>query len=370
MKQEGPRTFVYQGDEYEVGGFNPLDPTDKSIPALDIRHMRVLLNLLDFLDPIELDRTIKFSITKLTQNMGDGSSKCNGRDVIRNRRLLSDLSKCYIRIRKQGDPVFRSYRLLEAFNPCEKPARRSGVQSEIWIDKATFSPEFFQFITDRTELLKINLDVLNGFKGAFVQSLYIYLPAPAFHCTEENPFRIRMTTTLERVGKSVPKAKSKRKDIFVKHGENSVLNQLDGALVSCGRLRCRIEDTKDEKDYNLCLWTERRHKRIDKNDSKLLKAWKKSGRGADSFHEKIKKPLSLDGLDYKYLAAARVDPAGSERFLAMVKGLIGENQFHGIIAELKNDLLDPAGSENPVMSPTKILNFRLTQHIKSNPNSV
>ena len=371
-KQGGPRTVILNNYQYDIGGFNPLDEDDTTIPALDIRHGRACFNILSFNHTLGDNLTSRFSLNEFCRRYANSNGGRYSRDA---RKLLSDLTKCWFRI-TYPDGKELSYRILERVVvernfPRRKDSKLAkSKQMELWLDEVQFSKEFHQFLTKVAALARIRIDVLNSITSPLAQAIYTYIPSRAIHATKETPFKITATNLLQQVGENVPSYKSKRKEKFHKPNKDrkTVIQQLDGLELINGKFRVSIEETGDKTDYNLLFWAEDVTETTTPlpkpgGQSKLLDAYLASGRGdKKQFDRLMKSKKPLHSYHEDLLEQSGINYRDSTDFLMMVLTIIGPRHFQTILAELKGDILQPGSSG--IKDPRGVLIHRLLNAIK------
>lgn len=240
--------------------------------------------------------------------------------------------------------------------------RAVEMQRELWLDRVSLSPKFFDLLQQWEWLARIRLDVLTGMTSPAAQAIYTFLPSRAVHHTKDNPFAIRLTTLLEQIGMDVPSHKSVRKQRFTKNA-NPISGQLDGAAIINGNLRIDFAETKDGTDYNLLAWVESTipaPARPLLKKSKLLALWLASGRTKQEFDRRVKKAQPVSDYAEYLLKQAKVTIDGNRRFFEISSALLGENRFNAILSEAKGDTLEG----DPGRNPTGRIIHRLTEALR------
>ncbi len=351
VKQTEPRELTIDGKRWTIGIEHPTKR--RGSPALDMRHARACFALLTFRDRLEDGRTINFSMNEFCKRYAHSQGGRFARDVL---KLLYDLQETFVAREIENDTI-EYFQILGEITIHQKAARRSDAllavssQGEMWLDRVALSPEFFGLMTRWEELARIRLDVLNDLKSSKAQAIYTYIPSRAVHHTKESPFQITAINVLEQIGAPVPPQKSKRKQVFCQHGEKSILNQLDGSEIANGsRLRVAMEETRDKSDFKLIFWTEKREGETKQlaqdNSSKMLDAWRKSGRSQGLYEQRLKSRKPLSDYHRELLERAEVKLDGNERFFENAAALLGV-QMDQILSETKGDALEGDPGNNP-----------------------
>jgi hypothetical protein len=195
---------------YLIGGVDPMG-TDIHPPALDVRHARAVFSLLSFCDPYEETRLIRFSFNELCRRYAQSNGGRYARAI---KRIVSDLTRSYIRITDLKTGIAHEYRLIERVDIEKRPIRRKDSrlaksdQLEMWFNGCTFSPEFCGLLSRIHELQHLKLDVFNSIRSPLARAIYLYIPSRAHHHSEDDPFEISVSTLLNQVGHPVPEYKS------------------------------------------------------------------------------------------------------------------------------------------------------------------
>ena len=351
VKQTSPRELVIDGRRWAIGIAHPTKRRES--PALDMRHARACFALLSFRDRLEDGRTIHFSMNEFCKRYANSRGGRYARDIL---NILYDLQETFVS-REIEDDKIEYFQILGEIIIHQKAARRRDAlqavssQQEMWLDRISLSPEFFGLMTRWEELARIRLDVLNNLKSTKAQAIYTYIPSRAVHHSKDSPFQITARNVLEQIGAPVPEHKSKRKQVFVQHGEKSIINQLDGAEIANGsRLRVTLEETKDGRDMKLIFWTEKDESAKPvlegKQTSKMLDAWLASGRSKQAYEKRLKARNPLSEYHRELLERSRVKLEGSERFFENAAALLGP-QMDMVLSEAKGDALEGNTGDNP-----------------------
>ena len=363
VKQTEPRELVIDGKKWAIGIAHPTKRRES--PALDMRHARACFALLSFRDRLEDGRTIHFSMNEFCKRYANSRGGRYARNIL---DILFDLQETFVS-REIEDDKIEYFQILGEITIHQKAARRRDAlqavspQKEMWLDRIALSPEFFGLMTRWEELARIRLDVLNGLKSTKAQAIYTYIPSRAVHHSKDSPFQITAENILEQIGASIEDKKdkngkiikrnykSKRKEVFVQHGEKSIINQLDGAEIANGsRLRVALEETKDGRDVKLIFWTEKDETEKPaleaKPTSKMLDAWLASGRSKAAYEQRLKSRKPLNDYHRELLERSRVEVEGNERFFENAAALLG-SQMDMVLSEAKGDALEEDEGNNP-----------------------
>jgi hypothetical protein len=360
--QVGAREVTVQDRRYLIGGFHPMDP-DVHPPALDVRHARAIFSLLSFRDPFEDTRLIRFSFNEFCRCYARTNGGRYSRAI---KKVLRDLMDSYIRVTDIKTEIAHEYRLIERIDIEKRPIRRkdSGLarspQLEMWFHSCTLSPEFCGLLSRIAELQHLKLDVFNSIRAPLAQAIYLYIPSRAHHHTEAEPFEITLSNLLQQVSASVPKHKSRRKELFTKNN-NPILQQLDGLETLNGRFRVRLAETIDGADWKLQTWVEKQARRPKSDASgKLAAAYLKSGRPSELFHQALSNIQALTEYEADLLATAKVELGRNRRFFEMAKAILKEVRFDGLLSEAKGDALE---ERKATKNPTARLIHRIMEAV-------
>ena len=348
VKQTQAREIVVDGKRWVIGLDHPTKR--RSSPALDMRHGRACFTLLSFRDRMENGREIFFSMNEFCHRYASSQGGRYASDIL---NVLFDLQETWV-AREIDDGKVEYFQILGDIKIHQKTARRHdalkalAMQQEMWLDRVTLSPEFFGLLKRWEELARICLHVLTSIRSPKAQAIYTYIPSRAVHHTKSKPFSINLATILEQIGAPVPKAKSKRKQVFTQNN-NSILSQLNGSEILDGILRAELADTRDGSDFKLIFWVEKDNASepiAPPKKSKLLEAWMKGGRSRASFQERLKKLKPLEYYHHELLEQAGVELEKTERFFQMAYTLLGP-RFEKILSEAKGDALEGDRGTNP-----------------------
>ena len=351
VKQTAPRELTIDGKRWVIGVAHPTKRRES--PALDMRHARACFALLSFRDRLEEGRVIHFSMNEFCKRYARSQGGRYARDVL---NILYDLQETFV-AREMEDDKIQIFQILGEIEIHKKATRRRDAlraispQEEMWLDRVSLSPEFFGLMHRWEELARIRLDVLNGLTSPKAQAIYTYIPSRAVHHGKSDPFQITAANLLDQIGAPVPKHKSRRKQTFQQHGENSILSQLDGAEIADGsKLRAVMEETRDGSDMKLIFWTEKEEQEqaeaLPGAPSKMLDAWLKSGRTKATYQKRIRRRQPLSDYHRDLLEKAEVKLEGNERFFENAAALLGR-QMDALLSEAKGDALEGDPGDNP-----------------------
>jgi hypothetical protein len=281
------------------------------------------------------------------------------------KRLMKDLTLCYIRVTDVTTNIDREYRLIERIVIEKRPSRRHPGKKEMWICCCTLSQEFAGLLNRIPELKQLRLDVFNAIRSPLAQAIYLYIPSRAHHHSESQPFEITLTNLLEQVSFPVPAINWMRKKLFTQN-RHSILKQLDGLETLSGDFRVRLAPTADHTDWKLQAWVERKkmQPRYQKEPSKLLAAYLKSGRSHELFSQALAHSTPLDGYETELLEAASVEIEKNRRFFEMTKALLLGPRFRSLLSEAKGDEIE---GRKAGKNPTARLIHRIMEAIENLP---
>lgn len=360
-RQTEPRALIINDVKWVIGDAHPTGRA--ASPALDMRHGRACFTLLSFRDRMQHGRDIRFSMNEFCHRYAQSRGGAYSRQIL---DLLFDLRETWVR-RESPDGTIERFTIVGDIKTLEKPLRRKEAikalaeQGEFWLDRISLSPEFFGLLQQWEKLARIRLDVLTGMTSPTAQAIYTFLPSRAVHHDRDDPFAIRLINLLEQISHPVPPHKSVRKKIFTQN-RNSILSQLDGKEILNGILRVTLEETKDRTDFNLLAWAEKDAppSPAPVSKSKLLEAWRATGRSKQAFDKKLKNLQPLSGYASELMERAGIEINGNERFFEMAQALLG-NRFEIIVCEAKTNAVEG----DPGRSPTGRLIFRLVESVRT-----
>jgi hypothetical protein len=370
-KQTGPREVTISSRRYLIGGFHPMR-RNYSPPALDVRHARAIFCLLSFRDPFSGSRLIRFSFNEFCRRYAHSNGGRYSRAIAES---VADLLDAYIRVTDLKSNIAHEYRLIEHIDIEKRLIRRKDAhlanshQLEMWFNGCTLSPEFFDMLNQIVELQHLKLNVFTAIRSPLAQAVYLYIPSRAHHHTENAPFEINLTKLLEQVSFPVPFHKSKRKELFTKHQEEgrAILQQLDGLETLSGVFRVTLAETGDRRDWKMQAWVEKGSRQTlpgtsDKpaSNSKIVKAYLKSGRTRDQLKQTLTQIQPLSDYERELLERAETKIAGNERFFEMARAILKPARFEGLLAEAKGDSLEGRSAKK---NPTARLIYRIMEAI-------
>ena len=344
-KQTGARIVTVGARRYEIGGFHPFRRNPVP-PALDVRHARAIFSLLSFRKPYEDDgtRLIRFSLNDFCRKYARSNGGRYSRDI---RLILGDLVDSYIRVTDVKSGEAHTYRLIERIDIEERPIRRkdarlaNDLQSEMWFNGCTLSPEFYGLLNRIAELQEINLDVFTAIRSPLAQAIYLYIPSRAYHHSEAEPFEISLTLLLQQISFQIPSQRNRRRQIFTQHEDEgrSIMQQLDGLETLSGNFHVRLAETADGKEWKLLAWVEKRERKLagGKADSKIVSAYLKSGRPRELLQQSLSQIQPLSDYEIDLLTEAKVEFTKNRRFFEIAKALLREPKFDGLLAEAKGE---------------------------------
>ena len=333
-------------------------------PALDVRHARAIFSLLSFRDEYYDTRLIRFSFNEFCRCYARTNGGRYSRAI---KKILRDLMDSYIRVTDIKTGIAHEYRLIERIDIEKRPIRRKdsslarSPQLEMWFHSCTLSPEFCGLLGRIAELQHLKLDVFNAIRAPLAQAIYLYIPSRAHHHTANDPFEITLTNLLQQVSATVPKHKSRRKELFTKN-HNPILRQLDGLETLAGRFRVRLAETTDESDWKLQAWIEKSAKKqiFQAGSSKLATVYLKSGRPREYLDRALADIQPLSGYEIDLLTTANVEIGRNRRFFEMAKAILKEPRFVGLLAEAKGDEQE---GRKATKNPTARLIYRIMEAI-------
>jgi hypothetical protein len=347
-RQTEPREIAVGDDTvWSIGIVPPVGQvTPYYLRAFDVRHAEVIFALFGYFrdNGLAFNAKVNLSYTKLLKIVGwqDGSPQ---RALIKD--ILGDLTNIWTKIVSPN--YFHEFKVISSFSRCGNPHEPNSEK----IARAEFDPKFVEFLEGVERNLSIRLDVFNSISSGIAKSIYLYIPSRALKSTKEKPFRITLTNLFEQINIPVEKYKSKRLQKLTQH-RSAVIEQLDNLPINFNKkLRVRIEETRDGKDYNLCAWAEEMSEAEIKQPQKesLLNWFINGNRGSvEDFNELIKCNRELNDYEVCALEIAGVDLKESERFLKLAKSLLGETVFSEVCGNAKQ-----AANDGSVKNPTAYL---------------
>jgi hypothetical protein len=240
--------------------------------------------------------------------------------------------------------------------------------THVQLDNVALAPEFVELLMDWTQLMHVRLDVLRSLTSDLAQAIYLYIPSRAVHHTKEDPWKITLSALFEQLDLPVPPSKSVRKKILTQH-KKSVLRQLNDVPVLKGFLKVGLRLNNDKTDWLFLAWVETSDKLPDlrNSDSALVDAWRRSGRPETELAKVLRTALPDLPDDTRHLAEiARVDLEKIERFLRLCILLLGKNKLLRMLAELKVEVIEGRGPQNPTGTLIWRLLNEISQPVRSN----
>ena len=321
--------YLSDGTRYTIGG-NLLD-TGKQAPALDIRHLRLLLVLLFFRQKnFPPPAKITFSMNDACHQYASSQGGRYSRDLM---RLFEDLKNSCFEIQRAGDKDFFIYPILKDFRIRGKYQRRKPksekMQKELHLEYAELHEDFIPILM---EAVHFDLETFKKFTSPIAQAIYIFIPSRSPQRKQENPFSIDLKTLLREIGAAVPAAKWERKKLFTQN-KNSILSQLNGAPTRTGILKARIEETATKEDYQILFWEDTVPTKPSPPSLKSQKTgvfgeiWLRGGGSKEEFRHKISSQTTLTKHELGLIAQSRIRLDGNKKAFILAKSLIGRNSF-------------------------------------------
>jgi hypothetical protein len=380
-KQVAIREVAVNKNIWRMGIPNPL--TNVPSAQIDMTHVRVLLGVLSFWRG---DNPMSMSIRELAKR---ASGSFGGAYFKLLRQKLGELRDYWIGVElENGDkrmfPALSRVEITARNVRSKKPDQQQTLPLDDWavvkkqgkdisgthvqLDNVTLAPEFVELLLDWTQLMHVRLDVMRSLTSDVAQAIYLFIPSRAVHHTKEDPWKISLSTLFEQLGMPVPHSKSVRKKILTQH-RTSVIHQLNNAPVLKGFLRVSLRLNKEKTDWLLLAWVEIQEKLPDlfSSDSALVEAWRNSGRSESDLAKLLKTTLP-DLPDYARELAklASVDIEKCERFLRLCILLLGKNKLLRMLAELKVEVIEGRGPQNPTGTLIWRLLNEISQPVRSN----
>ncbi|MCP4103081.1 MAG: replication initiation protein [Lentisphaerae bacterium] len=334
-----PREVVIaDGTTWVMGVQPPFGETTNPeyLRGFDVRHAEVIFRLLAFFRDNDIDfyHKVDISYYRLLEIIGWERSK---KSLAVLKDILADLSSIWTQIRALD--INRGFRFRVLSASVDEALDRPESEHLKYI---VFDPTFIEYMGNIEQFLSIRLDVFNGLSSKIAKAMYLYLPSRALKATNATPFKITLTKLFEQIGIKIPKYKSLRFKT-INQSKNPVMKQLDHCLISFKeKLRVSLEDTSDDKDYNLCCWVEQLADRdisISRTDS--LRSWfltGKNGSAAD-FKLKLENLSELSIYEHNALEIANINLKRSMEFLLQSKALLGAGCFEELCGVLKDAVL-------------------------------
>ena len=324
--------------------------------GFDIRHAEVIFKLLAFYreNDIDFNHKVDISYYQLLKIVGWERGSTN---LSKLKEVLGDLSNIWTQIIINDDNYIK-FQVLSAEEGGHIHDKDSSKLRYV-----QFAPTFIEFLGDIEKFLSIRLDVLNSLSSGIAKTIYLYIPSRALKSTPQKPFKITLTNLYKQIKIPIPIYKSLRCRHITQH-KNSVIDQLNNALINYSKkLRVKLEETKNGKDYNLCVWVEE----LNNNDYTVpgrdsLRTWfingrKKRAGASKEFNKMIENIEPLNGYQISILQEADIDWGKSRIFLEQSKALLGSGVFEEICADLKDKVLcsHHTNTANQIKSPIAYL---------------
>jgi hypothetical protein len=295
-------------------------------------------------------------------------------------KLLGDLHGTWCRRvmhLPNGSSEELHFKILDAFNI--RTRRQAGqILWRQW-EALRINPHFHALVdgmarAGKGKSIPIFLPAFLSLSSDLAAKLYLYLAGPAFHHQANHPFKITTGATWQRLNLPESRFASVRKKLLVQN-KNSVIQQIDGALLSRGRHRLRVtlEPTTEGNDYNVIAWAESIDTSNDQTAvrpvSKFKEAWQRSGRSEGDFRNSLNPPQEIDEHDRELLDKAGINPQPCLSALRIAKSLLPSYKWDELIAEAKSD-----GLENHLRpyaertrDPVRLLMYRLIEAVAAPP---
>ena len=360
-RQKKPREVKVGNDKWIIGIDNPLAEETSVMRGLDIEHALAIMGIFAFTNPLEFEREIPFSLNEFCKLLyGCSNAKTYNKAKI----LLSELKSCWTKIiYPNGD--FKIFTVLEGITILGKKNRRRKLNDvpELWLDSVSLHPEYYKLIYNIESRLHIKISLVKQLSSDLARAIYMYIPSRVSSSTNDNgDFQITLSKLLEQLGHVVPKYKSERYKTFTQN-KNSIIFQLNGTELLFGNFfYCKLEETKDKKDYKLVCWVESKLKTSRKPNSSLYRVFEGSGGSLQEWKEKLATVNLCEFNGYERDALEHFPFwEKSEKFLKMAKCLLGD-YFAEYLGVVKNHLLE----DKPIhKSPMHMLNYELIRAFKN-----
>jgi hypothetical protein len=337
-----PVSFVLNKEKWTIGVQNQLDEDKACCTTLTMEHGMVLLGIFCFTNPFAPSKEISFSFHEFCELLYGCS---NQKTYKKARLLLEDLRNCWTKIEHE-DGKITLFPILQKIKIGGKKKRKSNANDdefERWLECVELDEEYYKLIYNIERRMCLELSYVKQLTSNLARTILMYLPSRAIKSTaEEKTFKITLTKLLEQIGYSpISIYKSKRKQLFTKNGDTSIINQLNGAkLLNDKIFRCELEETVNKKDINLLCWIENKRSKIKEPKGDLYKTWKNSGGSLVIWHERLSQKKFIDFNSYEIDALNYIaNWERSRTFLIMAKCLLGD-LFAEYIGAVKNDVLE------------------------------
>jgi len=383
-KQVAIREVAVNKNIWRMGIPNPL--TNEPSAQIDMTHVRVLLGVLSFWKG---DNPMSMSIRELAKR-ASGSFGAGGAYFKLLRQKLGDLRDYWIGVElesgeKRMFPALSRIEITARNVRSKKPEKQQTLALDDWavvkkqqgkdtsgthvqLDNVALAPEFVELLMDWTQLMHVRLDVMRSLTSDLAQAIYLYIPSRAVHHTKEDPWKIGLTALFEQLDLPIPPSKSVRKKIVTQH-KKSVLRQLNDVPVLKGFLKVSLRLNKDKTDWLFLAWVETSDELPDlrTSDSALVDAWRRSGRPETELAKLLRTTLPDLPDDARDLAKiASVDVEKVERFLRICILLLGKNRLFRKLAELKVEVIEGRGPDNPTGTLIWRLLTEISQPVRAN----
>lgn len=371
---ESRTVYLSNGTRYTIGG-NLLD-TGQYAPALDVRHLRLLLVLLffrqrDFPPPAK----ITFSMNEACHHYASSQGGRYSREIM---RLFEDLKNSCFEVQEAGARDFFIYPILKDFRVRGRYRRRKPksheMQKELHLEYAELHDDFIPILM---ETVHFDLAAFKKMSSSIAQAIYAFIPSRATHRPSNQPFSITLTTLLKQIGATIPKAKWARRKLFTQN-RTSILNQLNGAPTRTGFLRVSIVETADREDFKLLFWEERvetenaasgkggSHLKVKSPPSSnvFYRIWIDSGGTDEGFRTRTRKLPSITPYEQELMQKAKVEQDGNKRAFQVAKALIGTDSFVECLSFSKSYAIE---KKRVKKSHTSLFIHKLKECVKNAP---
>jgi len=368
---ESRTVYLANGTRYTIGG-NLLD-TGKYAPALDVRHLRLLLVLLffrqrDYPPPSK----ITFSMNEACHHYASSQGGRYSREIM---RLFEDLKNSCFEVQEAGARDFFIYPILKDFRVRGRYRRRKPksdqMQKELHLEYAELHENFIPILM---ETVHFDLSAFKKMSSPIAQAVYAFIPSRATYRPKDNPFSITITTILKQIGAAIPQAKWARKKLFTQN-KVSILKQLNGAPTRTGFLRVIIEETSDKEDYKLLFWEERapadlpienqstlNQKKAPHVTSVFFQIWIDRGGTNEGYQRKTCNLPEITPYEQGLMQMAKIEFKGNERAFQVAKVLIGDASFEECLGYSKSYAIE---NKRVKKSHTSLFIHKLKEYAKS-----
>lgn len=344
--QPNNREIIVNNNKWIMGINNPLSKEPIPSSNITLGHIKVVFAVLTF---FQGKNPVAMSATELARRCSNDRGGRYYRDLL---QKLNDLRNYWVSITNQSG-VTKEFSLLGKITiikkiPKKKPIKNTKEkQVPMWLDSIELHEDFVNFMKDFAQTMHLRFDTMRKLTSDIAQSIYLFLPSRAFHRTEENPFEITLTNLFEQLGME-KRTKSVRYKLLTQN-KTSVIKQLDCSGILTGRLRVKLEETRDKLDWKLVSWVEKETKSIDlsKSESSLVESWCKSGRSKEELTKKLFSLAELDEYEIELLEKSGIEYDSCKKFLRQSKTLLGETRFQRLLSESKSEKLEKRHADNP-----------------------